>query len=149
MKNTLLLCFAIACIGSFASCECNNVDCAIDERVFFHFLSQTDSTDLIINGSYPLTSLTITEKLVNNENPGSSITIAPSGDEYIASVSAHPNVDSFIIQLGSLKPDTLTITSILSEGDKCCPGILEFETLQLNGKSLSNDFANATIQLYK
>ncbi len=149
MKNILAFCFAIAWLAAFTACECKKVDCANEEHVFFQFLSIADSTDLIVNGNFALTSLSISQSLINQSKSGGTIGITPSGDGYIASVSAHENVDSYIIQLGSLKPDTLKITTKLGEGDKCCRGILEFETLLLNGVFLPNDFANPTIQLYK
>jgi hypothetical protein len=149
MKNLLAFCCAIACLSALISCECRKVDCAIDEQIFFKFISKTDSTDLIMNGSYSLSSVVVTAMLVNQSKAGGTITIAPSGDDYTVSVTANTNVDSYIIQLGSLQPDTLKITTKLGEGDKCCSGILEFETLQLNGDILANDYANATLQLYK
>jgi hypothetical protein len=149
MKNMFAFCFAITCLVSFNACECSRVDCPIDEPILFQFLSKMDSTDLIVNGSYSISSLKITQSLIDSSSAGGNTGITSSGNEYIVFVTSHINVDSYFIQLDSLKPDTLKITTILAGGDKCCSSIPVFETLTLNGDSLKYDFANPVIQLYK
>lgn len=125
-------------------------DCADGDYKSLFFLSKTDNSDLIASGDYSLDSLRIVPFLIDPNKPGPLIRIEPdTGFGYNILLRADKNTAGYAIQLDTLPPDTLLVTTLQSEGGDCCAGMTEFETLTLNGVEIPNDYTVCCINILK
>ncbi len=148
MKNKYFLLLTAAYLFAMTACnplKCDECPDADYKAIIFY--SKTDSTDIINSGQYFLDSLRITSILIDASLPGPTIQI--NTDYQYAFISASKNTAGYIIQLDSLPPDTLLVTTQQSDGDGCCPSITEFDKLVLNGDAIFNDYTVQAIKLYK
>jgi hypothetical protein len=151
MKNLGLFFIASACLFGLASCECDKVDCQNGDNQRIVFLSKTDSTDLILTGQYDLDSVSILPLLLDESKPSGEIGFKrfENSLDYVVSIEANANTVGYVIQLDSLPADTLSVTFGQREESKCCPGFLDFATLELNGELIPLDLQLQTIKIFK
>jgi hypothetical protein len=148
MKSKCFFLLATAYLFALGACNPSRCDeCADADYKHILFFSKTDSTDLISSGQYLLDSLRITPILIDTSLAGAIIRIDIAYQN--AFISASKNTSGYIIQLDSLPPDTLLVTTMPSQGDGCCPRITEFDKLLLNGDSIFNDYSVVAIKIYK
>lgn len=152
MKKTVFILIATATLLQLNSCDplrCDEVFC--DDRRALYFLSKTDSTDLILGGAYALDSLHISLIRIDTTKPGARTLFGYSSSGSYNNVLIWPdkNTSGYIIQLDTLPPDTLMATTLQTESGECCPGFPIFESLTLNGDSISIGQIFETIKIFK
>ncbi len=150
-KYALLFLATVWLIGLYSCLDCRDVECPDGDSKLLFILSKVDSSDLILGGQYLLDSLTITPILIDTTKSGARTRIEPGFDNtyYNTLIWADNNTSGYIIQLDSLPPDTLLVTTMPSKGDGCCSSITEFDKLLLNGDSIFNDYSVYAIKIYK
>lgn len=154
MRKTIFLACCAVCLFSLAACKKLRCDeCQVVDARALLFLSKTDSTDLILDGHYALDSLRITPIRIDTTMPGAGtrIEFGANGTYYNALFWADKNTSGYVIQLDSLPPDTLFVSTfeLMPTAEDCCPGFTAFEMLTMNGDTLPNDWDDVTIRIFK
>ena len=154
MKKTAFLGFCAVCLFALPACKKLRCDeCADGDIKILLFMSKTDSTDLILEGPYSVDSLRITPIRIDTTRPGArtQVEFSPTGTYYDAFIWADKNTSGYVIQLDTLPPDTLFVSTFdfVPTIEDCCPGFTAFEMLTLNGDTLANGLNDYTIRIFK
>jgi hypothetical protein len=137
MKYLSIIALSFTLLSLEACLNCRRVDCQGNGFRNIRYLSQADSTDLILTKTYSLDSLTITPLLFNETQLKPGANAFETDNDYIIQVIVNENTRGFVFQLQDLPPDTLLTVTWRRGPDECCSAITDIDVAILNGDTLS------------